>query len=384
MDSRIDYMAVLSQGLEILSPEQRRRFITEISGYRIKGDTNQDLEDEYQKEILLPAVHDVIVDFLNLVTPTMGRGSLRKKIIERARNSPDPDDRCRWEIQRLVHKELTRRSYTPQGRQLYRQVAKTVLEMEREGLLQSNMSVRKKPITRLIVQGRRDKKSIRIIAEELNQLGLRTDRGEEWTCRDVREVLIERGGPLKKVGLASWGPSWLRRVPLTDHSGLVESLKPIRLYISERLPCTRHEPKLFDKGLLPGISVRLLVVHDSALTIGQITRVIEEKFVPTPYRTKQALSLDSSTFSDERAEEKLSLLDIIPNEEHSSEEILTAVQMESLLTESLTSSEREIFRGLQKGESVREMADRLGLSIGTIANRMRSIKAKAVKLGLAS
>jgi DNA-binding CsgD family transcriptional regulator len=382
MNSKIDYMAVLSHGVGILRREQLRRFIAEISRQRIYYENERGPCGEALNIIFQQAVHDVIVVVLNLVMPTKGRNSVRNRIIDRARMSSDPNGVCRKEIQRLVQREFVRRIYTPQQRQIYRKVAKAVLEMEAEGILQSNMPSRKKWITRFIMEHRRNKESSVTIAQKLNQLGSKTEGGEEWTHHEVSDLLIECGGPLKKVGLKLWGKGWLRRISRTNHQDLVDCLDPIPLYLTEDTQVFKHEPKLFDHRLLPGIIPRLLEINDAALTIGQIARLIEELLVPSPYRLDREMSLYTGSEERQSATRSLPPIDVIPSGMVTSEEIVVAAQLKRKLAECLDPGEREILEKRLKGESTRSIAKDLGISLGTVFNRMQSIRSKADQLGL--
>lgn len=382
MHSQVDYIAVLSHGVGILRPEELRRFIAEISRQRIYDENERGPCGEALQIIFQQAVHDVIFVVLNLLLRAEGRNAVRNRLIKHASMSSDPNGVCRREIQRLVQREFARRSYTSQQRQIYRQVAKAVLEMEAEGILQSNMPSRKKWVTQFILKHRRNKDSSVTIAQKLNQLGYKTEDGEEWTSQEVSDLLIECEGPLKKVGLKSWGKGWLRKISRTNHRGLVDCLDPIPLYLTEGTQAFKHEPKLFDRRLLRGIIPRLLEINDAAFTIGQIVKVIEERFVPSPYRLDREMSLYADSEEKQSSTPSLPPIDVIESGMVSSEDIVIADELKRKLAERLDPGERQILDKRLKGESTRSIANGLGVSVGTVWNKMRSIRSKAVQLGL--
>jgi hypothetical protein len=317
----MDYIRLLLEGAKVLLGKEFRLLLDEVVEWLV--------EKRLIGEADVHSANEALEDIINIHVSTGGFEEIRKEIIISARTSSQPNQACLRGIRKAVYREIRRGRYVEHQHRLYRQVKLSVLDLERKGVLQSRT----------------------------------------------------RNKRLKRVGLSSWGASWLDRVPEMNLHEVDPHLPMIPCYEGEStnlLETDRgKEPKIFDYNLLESFIPELCATYGGSLTIGEIAGVVERKLSRPLFRLGNRKSLPE----DEEPEADFTKpSDLLACSQFSWEEELLSNDVVAKLEPDLTPEELQIMKGLADGMSKRKLAEMCGCAPNTIESWRQALQEKAARL----
>jgi DNA-binding CsgD family transcriptional regulator len=319
----MDLLHVLLAGASVLTWDEFERLIKEVVEWLFIRGLIRSAE-------VHPAC-EVLEDLLNIHVAARGVGETRENIIWRARTSSNPNQASLKGLREAVYQGVNRGRFLDYRQRIYRQVKECARVLERTGVLQSQ----------------------------------------------------NRGKQLKRIGLRSWGSSWLNRCPQLDLKATIRHLPSIPCYHVQNDGAYKKrdkEPKIFDYAILEHFIPTLCEYYGAPLTMGEIASVIERKLSPPLYRFgKQELWPEDLEEDDFGRLPFRNTRDLLDCSEDSLEEALMCNDVVNRLKPDLTIEERQIFDGLAEGKSKRELAKLCKCAPGTVEKRRRELERKAAR-----